>query len=276
MNKSLTIIIVAFLLLSTSGLTQESTPELSLIDIFQSREFFPRYIGKISSLNDGENFLKTENDSINIYNYKTGKYVNNLIASSQLIPLGDSVPINIRSYELNNNENKILFFTESQRIYRHSYKSKNYVYDIAKKQLQLLSNGEKQQLATFSPDGLKVAFVRDNNLFYYDLETNQEVEITKDGLFNNIIYGTTDWVYEEEFSFTKAFHWAPDGSSIAFYRFDESNVKEFQMTTWGKLYPDQYNYKYPKAGEENSKVEIHVYSLKTGQTNKRLISIYPE
>ncbi len=268
MNRSLTIIIVVFLFLSTAGLAQESTSELSLVDIFQSREFFPKYIGKISSLNDGDNFLKTESDSINIYNYKTGKLTNNLITTSQLIPIGDSVPISIRSYELNNDENKILFFTESQRIYRHSYKSKNYVYDIDNEQLQLLSNGEKQQLATFSPDGSKVAYVRNNNLFYYDLETNQELEITNDGLYNNIIYGTTDWVYEEEFSFTKAFHWAPDGNSIAFYRFDESNVKEFQMTTWGKLYPDQYNYKYPKAGEDNSKVEIYVYSFKTGQIKK--------
>lgn len=253
---------------SVSVFAQEVDKELKLEDIFQSREFYPKPAGKISSMNDGERYLLNENDSINIYSYKTGKFLGNLVSSKDLIPEGDTIPISIRNYKVNDDENKILFYVDMQRIYRHSYKSKNYVYDIETKELQLLSKGEKQQLTSFSPAGNKVAFVRNNNLYYYDLVSKREIQITTDGSINNIIYGTTDWVNEEEFSFTKAFYWSPDSKSIAYYRFDEREVREFQMTSWGNLYPEEYKYKYPKAGEDNSKVDIFIYNLSQEQSIK--------
>jgi dipeptidyl-peptidase-4 len=257
------------LLLSTSFIyAQEDEKKLTLEDIFQSREYYPQRIANITSLNDGERYLQTINDSINIFSYRTGKFLENLVCAQDLIPEGDSIPISLQTYKLNKSETKILFFVDMKRIYRHSYKSKNYVYDLEKKELQLLANGEKQQLASFSPDGNKVAYVRNNNLYYYDLSSRQEIEITNDGSYNNIIYGTTDWVYEEEFSFTRAFYWSPDGSSIAYYRFDEREVKEFEMTTWGKLYPENYKYKYPKAGEDNSKVDIFIFNITDKQSIK--------
>ena len=106
-----------------------------------------------------------------------------------------------------------------------------------------------------------VAFVRDNNLFIKDLVSGEENMVTDDGKAGHIINGTTDWVYEEEFGFTKGFSWSPDGSKIAYYRFDESDVMEYGMQMWGELYPEIYRYKYPKAGEKNSLVSIHVYDL---------------
>ena len=109
-----------------------------------------------------------------------------------------------------------------------------------------------QQLATFSPDGNKVAFVRNNNLYYKDLITNQIVQITNDGAVNQIINGAPDWVYEEEFGFSQGYAWSPDSRKIAYYRFDESQVKEFDMMVYRNLYPDVKQFKYPKAGEANS------------------------
>ena len=124
----------------------------------------------------------------------------------------------------------------------------------------------KQQLATFSTDSKKLAYVRDNNLYVLDIAEREEIQLTNDGKENNIINGAADWVYEEEFAFSQAYLWSPDGKRIAFYKFDERDVREFSMTIWGDLYPEEYAYKYPKAGEKNSTVSIHIYDLGSGST----------
>jgi dipeptidyl-peptidase-4 len=139
---------------------------------------------------------------------------------------------------------------------------------------------EKIMHASFSPDASKIAFVKENNLFYYDLNRMQEVQITKDGKMNNIINGSTDWVYEEEFAIWIAFFWSPKGDKIAFYRFDESKVKEFEMAIYGSLYPSQTKFKYPKAGEANSIINIYVYDTKSEliaemETGKETDVYYP-
>jgi len=121
-------------------------------------------------------------------------------------------------------------------------------------------------LAEFSPDGNKVAYVKENNLYYYDLNTKKETQITNDGKINEIINGAPDWVYEEEFSFNKAYQWSPDSKNLAFIRFDESNVKEFNLTMYENLYPTWYKYKYPKAGEDNSIVNVKIFNLKSNKT----------
>ncbi|MBA3972078.1 MAG: DPP IV N-terminal domain-containing protein, partial [Bacteroidetes bacterium] len=139
-----------------------------------------------------------------------------------------------------------------------------YVYDRKSKSLTPVSAGEKQMYATFSPDGTKVGFVRGNNIFIKDLASGKETQLTTDGLHNNIINGATDWVHEEEFAFSVAYFWSPDSKKIAYYKFDESKVKEFSFNEFNnKLYPTDNKYKYPKAGEANSVVTIHAYDIAT-------------
>jgi len=134
--------------------------------------------------------------------------------------------------------------------------------DLQTKQLKPLNTEEKQMYADFSPTGSKVAYVLNNNLYYKDLESDELTQITEDGEKNKIINGASDWVYEEELSLSQAFEWSPDGNYIAFYRFDESEVKLWNMKIYNDLYPEQEQFKYPKAGEKNSEVEIRIYNLK--------------
>lgn len=250
----------------SQAFSQEEKKTFTLQDVLQSREFFPSYVRGMKPLNGGETYCITEKDSINVYEYKSGDYLSAIVTSGDLIPEGDTVPIPMYNYSFSNDESKMLFATETERVYRYSSKSNYYVYDRGTDALTPLSGNGKQRLADFSPDAGKVAFIRENNLFIKDLTSGSEEQITSDGKINEIINGTTDWVYEEEFGFIKGFHWSPDGTRIAFYRFDESHVKEYQITMWGELYPEHYKYKYPKAGEANSIVTIHVYDLATGET----------
>ena len=125
-----------------------------------------------------------------------------------------------------------------------------------------MSSKENQRLAVFSPLSDKIAFVYENNLFIKDLITDNELQVTNDGLKGSIINGGTDWVYEEELDLIQAFQWSPDEQNLAYYRFDESKVKEYEFPVYDSLYPTVYKYKYPKAGEANSVIDIFVYNLK--------------
>ena len=168
---------------------------------------------------------------------------------------------NFDDYQLSSDENWILLASEKESIYRRSSKSFYYVYNLKTKELKSLSDTSlgKQRLAEFSPDNSKIAFVRNNNLFYVTLSDFNEKPITKDGKINKIINGATDWVYEEEFSIHKGFEWSPDGKKLAYYVFDETDVKEFQLKMYGTLYPTHYKFKYPKAGEDNSLISIRIF-----------------
>jgi dipeptidyl-peptidase 4 len=241
--------------------------DITIEDIWQSYLFYPQSLGDVVSMKDGEHYCMLENDiMINEYEYKTGEKTKTIVRTSQLIPEGEKEGISIDEYEFSPDETKILIATNTDQIYRHSSISDYYIWDTKTEKLTKLSDGGKQRLASFSPTGTKVAFVRDNNIFIKDLVTNKESQITTDGLINNIIYGTTDWVYEEEFSFTNAYFWSPDGDKLAFYRFDESKVKEYDMVLYDSLYPTIYKYKYPKAGEDNSVIGIFVYDLNSAKT----------
>ncbi len=156
--------------------------------------------------------------------------------------------------------NTVILKKGTEQIYRRSSKSFVYIYDAVSKSLTKLSD-EKLMHPTLSPDGSKIAFVKNNNLMLYDLATKSTRSITTDGKWNYVINGNCDWVYEEEFEFTRAYEWSEKGNYIAYYRFDESKVKEYQFTQYDNSYNKQYTYKYPKAGEENSKVEIHIYDI---------------
>jgi len=248
--------------------------EVTLEDVYRKGTFSAKSVYGVNWMNDGRYYSSQVADeqsgTTNIvrYDVTTGQPVNTIIEGKDLQPAGSNTPIKFSSYTFSSDEQKVLFATEREQIYRRSSKADYYVYDIASKTLTKLSNGGKQMYATFSPDAKRVAFAREGNMFFVDLGTMQETQITNTGKFNAIINGYADWVYEEEFSFAQGFHWSPDGSKIAFYTFDESNVPEFNMQMWGELYPQDYKFKYPKAGEANSTVMVSVYNVSNGQTVK--------
>ncbi len=160
----------------------------------------------------------------------------------------------------------MLFATELEPIYRRSKRAYYYLYNLSTGDFEPLADGGKQSYATFSPDGTKVAFVRDNNLYYVTLADGSVTAVTRDGERNTLIHGSTDWVYEEEFAFTKAFYWSPDSDQLAYISFDESNVEEYNLQLWGEFYPRDERFKYPKAGEANSTVQVSVYHLSDQKT----------
>ncbi|WP_309609024.1 S9 family peptidase, partial [Flavobacterium sp.] len=149
-----------------------------------------------------------------------------------------------------------------------------YIYDITTKSLTKIADYKIQE-PTFSPDGSKIAFAKENNLFVYDVASKKTTQVTSDGNKNEIINGITDWVYEEEFAFVRAFDWNASSDKIAFIRFDESQVPEFSMNIYGKeLYPVTDKFKYPKAGEKNAEVSLHIYDTKSASTKKIDLSKY--
>jgi dipeptidyl-peptidase-4 len=261
------LLVSLFLIFGTLSASAQEKKNIELEDIY-SPKFYAKTVRGMNSMKDGKTYASFERGELNIYNYKTGKLEKTLFGIADLVMEGEDLPIAFSDYELSANEDKMLVATDIESIYRHSYHATYYVYDFKTKALQPLSDNGKQRLATFSPDASKVAFMRDNNLFIKDLETGEEKQFTKDGLYNHIINGAPDWVYEEEFSFSQGFYWSPDSKKIAFMKFDESNVREFQMEEFEGLYPDWYSFKYPKAGEDNSIVEIYVYDLESGKTVK--------
>ena len=257
-----------FLVLGTISASAQEKKNFELEDLYMRPTFYAKSVRGMNSMKDGKSYASFEKGQLNIYNYKTGKLEKTLFGISDLVMEGEDMPIGLQNYELSANEDKMLCITDMESIYRHSYHATYYIYDFKTKTLQPLSENGKQRLATFSPDATKVAFMRDNNLFIKDLKTGDEKQFTNDGLYNHIINGAPDWVYEEEFSFSQGFYWSPDSKKIAYMKFDESNVREFQMEEFEGLYPEWYSFKYPKAGEDNSIVGIYVYDLESGKTMK--------
>jgi len=266
-------LIVLFLILSSSGFSQESKKDISFDDIFKNHTFYSKGVHSLKSMNDGLHYTTLENGSLIIkYEYASGKKVDTIIDLAKI----EECPIkNIQGYEFNNAETMALVYTNRERIYRHSFTADYYLIDIKRKEITAISDSGKQMVASFSPDGDKVAFVKDNNLYLRKIRFNTVSAITKDGEKNKILNGIPDWVYEEEFSFNRAYEWSPDSKEIAYIKFDESKVKEYsfplyeashpKMTQYA-LYPGQYKYKYPKAGEANSVVSVHVFNIRNRTT----------
>ena len=248
-------------LMTIQGWSQGRDREITFDDLYQKGVFVEEGVSGLCSMNDGKHYTVSSGGMILKYSYSTGEFVEVLFSMDQLDRPGVS---NISGYEFTQDDKKILLTTGSERIYRHSYRANYYVYDLEAESSTFISEKGKQQLGTFSPDGSKVAFVRQNNLYFFDLEAKTEQQLTSDGEPNKIINGAPDWVYEEEFAFSEGFEWSPDSKMIAYYRTDETRVKQYSMTTYGSLYTDSYTFKYPKAGEQNSLVSIHVYNLESG------------
>ena len=233
---------------------------ITLDDLWKNYSFFPKNYNSLNSMNNGEHYVSLENSELgqelNVYKYKDGEKFRTLFKSDEFDLK------RITNYSFSNDEKKLLFETQSEKIYRYSSRSIYYVYNIFTNKLKKISD-DKLMFATFSPAGNKIAYVLDNNIYIHEINSGRTKQVTFDGQKNQIINGASDWVYEEEFGLVRSFEWAPDGEHIAYYKFDETNVKEFSMDLFkGGLYPTQEVFKYPKAGEENSVVRIYFYNLK--------------
>lgn len=209
---------------------------------------------------------------IDLFDFATLKKVATLVDSKDFKQLADGID----SYVFSADEKKMLIANNSNPIFRHSFTANYVLYDLTTKQMTTLFDFAIQE-PTFSPDGKKIAYARENNLYVYDIASKKSAQITSDGQKNRIINGITDWVYEEEFSFVRAYDWSADGSKIAFIRFDESEVPEFTMNIFHKdLYPKNETFKYPKAGEKNSVVSLRIYDVKSGATQNIALGNYSD
>ena len=198
----------------------------------------------------------TRTQQIDLYEFATLKKVATLIDTKDHQALSDGID----SYSFSSDEKQILIASNTNPIFRHSFTADFYLYSLATKNLVKLF--DQVQEPTFSPDGTKIAFAKENNLFVYTIATKETAQVTTDGRKNAIINGITDWVYEEEFAFVRAFDWSADSKKIGFIKFDESQVPEFSMNIFQKeLYPKVETFKYPKAGEKNAEVSLHIYDV---------------
>ncbi len=253
----------SLLLLCLIGICATAQTPISVADIWQDYKFTTKSVPGFNFLQDGKHYVRLEDKQINSYDITTGKKAETLFDLSQV----QSDVMKVSGYSLSDDESQMLIRSRTESIYRRSAKSIYHVYQRGATEMTPLFPDEKVMYASFSPDGTKVAFVYDNNVYYRELSSGIITQVTHDGKMNHIINGSADWVYEEEFSMSKAFAWSPDSEKIAYYRFDESEVPEFTMTNYrDELYPEYVTFKYPKVGEKNSKVTIHIHSLTSGQT----------
>lgn len=251
----------SFLLLASAAQAQEPKQDITLQNIWKDYTFAARHAAGFNFKNDGTHFTRQNENQILEFDLATGNQTAVVYTAAK--------DQEFDGYSFSDDEQKILLETESEQIYRHSSQANFYIYDRQTQQRSPLSTAGKQRYATFSPQGDKIAFVRNNNIYIKDLAKGKETQVTKDGAVNSIINGATDWVYEEEFAIDRAFFWSPDGNSIGFIRFDESQVKEFRLTYHnGDLYPNESVFKYPKAGEKNAIVSVHIYDVKSKKTKK--------
>jgi len=260
MNK----IFYAFIFLFLSSYAGVAQNQQLTLEAIWGGQFRTEGIQSLHALNNGKQYSvlnferSSRNTTIDVYNYKTLEKEKTLLSSSDLPEIDY-----FTAYTFSKDESKVLLTTKSQSIYRRSRLGEYYIYDFEDQSVTKVSEDMVQE-PTFSPDGSKIAYAKDNNLYVKNLETGKVMQLTTDGEKNKIINGITDWVYEEEFSFVRAFDWNEEGDQIAFIRFDETDVPEFSMDVYGaKLYQEQQVFKYPKAGEVNSKVSLHLYDLNT-------------
>ena len=252
------------ILLAYSTLLFGQKRNIELSDIWASGTFYPKTVNGFVNLNDGKSYCVLEKndegfDAINQYDYVSGSKIKEILNAKDVF--GDE-KYGINSYAFNQDQTVVLIYFNSQKIYRHSTRGDFKVVQLTDK--QVIGGGKEVRYPTLNPKGTKLAYVKENDLYVMDLMSQKVKRITKDGEYNTIINGAVDWVYEEEFGMSKGFEWNSDGTRIAFYRFDESAVKQWQMTTYGKLYPDLYKFKYPKAGESNSIVQVFIADAQKG------------
>ena len=251
-------LITLFLITGFSLIAQQ---KISVEEIYTGA-FRPKAMDELQSLKKSNQYTVLNSDrattsqQIDLFDYATLRKVSTLIDTKNFKSLADGID----SYTFSNDEKQMLIANATTPIFRHSFTADYYLYNLTTKALTKIL--ERVQEPTFSPDGTKVAFARENNLFVYDIASKEITQVTTDGKKNAIINGITDWVYEEEFAFVRAFDWSADSKKLAYIRFDESEVPEFSMNIYQKnLYPTVETFKYPKAGEKNASVSLFVYDV---------------
>ncbi|MFZ9047026.1 MAG: DPP IV N-terminal domain-containing protein [Cyclobacteriaceae bacterium] len=244
---------------------------ISVEDIWKDYKFYARGVNGFRSMNDGEHFSQFTDKGVTKHSFKNYQGTGEVILPVEAMKY-EGNQLYPDEYEFNSDESKVLLLVNQAPIYRRSYTAEHYLYDLTTKELTALdAERSPQTQVEYSPDGKKVAYIYENNLYVKNLTNNDVTAITTDGERNKIINGTTDWVYEEEFAITKAYGWSPDSKHISYLKFDESNVKEYTMKYFNELYPDLYTFKYPKAGEANSVVTAHIANISNG--NKQQIDL---
>lgn len=245
------------------------------IDEIYNGTFRAKGMDELKSMKNGNqysvlNFDKqSRTQQIELYDFATLKKTATILDTKSFPELREGID----NYSFSKDEKQLLIANNLNQIFRYSFTADYYLYDLNTKKMGKILN--QVQEPTFSPDGTKIAFSKDNNLFLYDIASKTETQITNDGQKNAIINGITDWVYEEEFAFVRAFDWSTDGKHLAFIRFDESLVPNFSMDVYQKeLYPRAQTFKYPKAGEKNAAVSLHIYSLDSKVSKQITIGNY--
>ncbi|MDR0572545.1 MAG: S9 family peptidase [Tannerella sp.] len=252
------------ILLSVNVFAQQGSKRISLSDIVNGTFRQKTSVGEMRSLPDGEHYtaMNRERTMIVKYSYRTGAPVDTLfdVKNARECTFDD-----FEGYEISSTGRHVLIIREREPIYRHSFRADVYDYDVRRRMVKRLNgSGKKIMIPTFSPDGRMCAYVEDHNIWIRKFDYDVETQVTKDGEANKIINGATDWVYEEEFAATNLMAWSPDNEYLAYARFDETDVPEYSMAMYGdSCYPSERKFKYPKAGEKNSKVTVYSYCVVT-------------
>lgn len=273
MMKKLLFFFVAFFMV-TANLSASDQINLKSLT---SGEFSAQRISGIDPIKGTDQYARISQDGKQIqqYSFKTGKQTAVLFDVNNT--QGEHID-NFDGYIMSPDSRRILISTQRQAVYRRSYKAVFYIYTVQSRKLEKLSDGGPQQCPVWSPDGNQVAFVRDNNIFLVKLlYNNSESQVTKDGKQNEVINGIPDWVYEEEFSFNRALCFSADGTMLCWIKFDEKAVKQYSLQLFMGMkpekteyaeYPGAYSYKYPKAGQDNSKVSAWSFDIKSHRIQK--------
>lgn len=244
-----------------SSITSTHAQKLSLYDI-TGNKYVPKQINELVSSADGESYYEANPAHTQIikYDFKTGQPIAIIFDVSKA---RECAITSFDGFIMSPDEKRILIYTDSEPIYRRSFKAVLYNYDIRRNMiLKLTNNSEKQSEPKFSRDGRMLAYVADNNIWLVKFDFDTESQVTKDGSIGNIINGATDWLYEEEFRTTSLMDFSSDNNLLAFVRFDESNVQSFSMQSFAQqLYPQCVSFKYPKAGKRNSRVTCMVFDI---------------
>ena len=240
--------------------------DYSIEDFISGSTYQQKTFNEVIPANDGTSFYYNNGKKLLKYSFISGEIIDTILNFSNPLISKIGIPEEI---SINTNESLLLISFDSDELYRNSFYAKYYCYDLKNKSIIPIADTSYIRLVSFSSDGSKVSYVANNNLFFQDLTTGSKLQITYDGKSNSILNGTPDWVYEEEFSLEQAYQWSPDGKSIAFHRFDETEIKEYPLIVYGNNNYPKVNYlKYPKAGEKNSKVEIWVYEITSQKLRK--------